>query len=180
MIDQYTVYWVVEFISRVSGYVEALTAWTNSLSLYKLNYTLRRFPHRGRLVSVLILILFIDVVCLSMFLYFQKYDQMFFIILGSVYFEFSRERSGSVIECLTRDRGAAGSSLTGVTALCPWARHINASLVLVQPRKTHPYITETLLMGRKESNYFIWYIHHFNGRLNLIDNMCHIYILIPC
>ena len=29
------------------------------------------------------------------------------------------ERSGSVVECLTRDRGAAGFSLTGVTALCP-------------------------------------------------------------
>ena len=28
-----------------------------------------------------------------------------------------RERSGLVVECLTRDRGAAGSSLTGVTAL---------------------------------------------------------------
>ena len=27
-----------------------------------------------------------------------------------------RQRSGSVVECLTRDRGAAGSSLTGVTA----------------------------------------------------------------
>ena len=57
-----------------------------------------------------------------------------------------------VVECLTRDRGAAGSSLTGVTALCPWARHINPSLVLVQLRKTCPYITERLLMGRKESN----------------------------
>ena len=30
-----------------------------------------------------------------------------------------RERNGSVGECLTRDRGAAGSSLAGVTALCP-------------------------------------------------------------
>ena len=30
---------------------------------------------------------------------------------------FTRERSGSVVECLTRDRRAAGSSLTGVTAL---------------------------------------------------------------
>ena len=30
-----------------------------------------------------------------------------------------RERSGSVVEFLTRDRRAAGSSLTGVTALCP-------------------------------------------------------------
>ena len=29
----------------------------------------------------------------------------------------SRERSGSVVECLTRDRRAAGSSLTGITAL---------------------------------------------------------------
>ena len=28
-----------------------------------------------------------------------------------------RERSGSVVECLTQDRRAAGSSLTGVTAL---------------------------------------------------------------
>ena len=39
----------------------------------------------------------------------------------------------------------------GVTALCPWARHISLSLVLVQHRKTHPYITERLLMGCKES-----------------------------
>ena len=62
------------------------------------------------------------------------------------------ERSGTVEECLTRDRGAAGSSLTGVTALCPWARHINPSLVLVQPRKTRPCITKRLVMGRKESN----------------------------
>ena len=29
------------------------------------------------------------------------------------------ERSGSVVECSTRDRRAAGSSLTSVTALCP-------------------------------------------------------------
>ena len=32
------------------------------------------------------------------------------------------ERSSSVVECLTQDRRAAGLSLTGVTALCPWAR----------------------------------------------------------
>ena len=30
-----------------------------------------------------------------------------------------RERSGSVVECLTQDRWAAGLSLTSVTALCP-------------------------------------------------------------
>ena len=43
-----------------------------------------------------------------------------------------RERSCSVVECLTR--------------------HIYPSLVLVQPRKTRPCLTERLLMGRKESN----------------------------
>ena len=30
-----------------------------------------------------------------------------------------REHSGSAVECLTRDRGAAGLSPTGVTVLCP-------------------------------------------------------------
>ena len=55
-----------------------------------------------------------------------------------------REYSGSVVECLSRDREVAGSS---ITALCPWARDINPCLVLVQPRKTHPNITEKLLTG---------------------------------
>ena len=63
-----------------------------------------------------------------------------------------REHCGSVVECLTPDRGVKGSSLTGIITLCPWARHINPSLVLVQPRKTRPEITERLLMGLKESN----------------------------
>ena len=63
-----------------------------------------------------------------------------------------RERNGSVVDCLTRDREAAGSNLAGVTALCPCARHINPSLGLVQPRMARPYITERLLTGCKESN----------------------------
>ena len=46
----------------------------------------------------------------------------------------------SVVECLTQDRGAAGSNLTGVAGLCLWARHINPSLVPVQARKTHPFM----------------------------------------
>ena len=62
------------------------------------------------------------------------------------------EYGSAVVECLTQDQGAADSSLTSVTALCPWARHINPSLVLVQYRKTRPFITERLLMGCKESN----------------------------
>ena len=57
----------------------------------------------------------------------------------------------AVVECLTRDQGAAGSSVTGVTVLCHVARHINPSLGLVQPRKTRPYITERLLMGCKKN-----------------------------
>ena len=32
------------------------------------------------------------------------------------------------------------------------SKNINPSLVLDQPRKTHPFILERLLMGRKESN----------------------------
>ena len=36
-----------------------------------------------------------------------------------VYIMLNREHSGSVVEHLTRDRGAPGSSLTGVTILCP-------------------------------------------------------------
>ena len=32
------------------------------------------------------------------------------------------------------------------------SKKINPSLILVQPRKTCPFITERLLMGRKESN----------------------------
>ena len=55
--------------------------------------------------------------------------------------------SGSVVECLTRDQGVAGSSLTVVLA----RQHIYPSLVLAQPRKTRPCLTERLLTGRKES-----------------------------
>ena len=41
------------------------------------------------------------------------------------------------------------------------SNNINPSLVLVQPRKTHPFKTERLLMGRKESNQTNK-IHSFN------------------
>ena len=50
-----------------------------------------------------------------------------------------------------RNWRAVSSSLINVTALCPCARHIYPSLVLVQPRRTHLYITERLLMGSKEN-----------------------------
>ena len=61
---------------------------------------------------------------------------------------FEGEGSGLVVVCLTRDRGAAGLSYTGDTGL--WSLSIYPSLVLVQPRKTCPYLTERLLMGGKD------------------------------
>ena len=45
----------------------------------------------------------------------KAYTDKTLIRLNIIYWECS----GSVIECLTRDRRAAGSILTGVTALCP-------------------------------------------------------------
>ena len=47
---------------------------------------------------------------------------------------------------------APGIEPHGVTALCPLVRTLILSLVLVQPRKTSPFLTERLLMERKESN----------------------------
>ena len=44
-------------------------------------------------------------------------DKELWLILLSSSIGYKRERSGSVVECLTRDRRVAGSSLTGVTAL---------------------------------------------------------------
>ena len=41
------------------------------------------------------------------------------VMLGNYLQQTTWERSGSVVECLTQDRRAVGSSLTGVTALCP-------------------------------------------------------------
>ena len=63
-----------------------------------------------------------------------------------------QERRDSVVECLTRDRGAAGSSLNVSLRCGPWTRHIYPSFILFQPRKTCPCLTERLLMGHKESN----------------------------
>ena len=60
---------------------------------------------------------------------------------------FLRERSGSVVECLTRDRGFEPYWHYCVVSL---SKKINPSLVLVQPRKTRPLIIERLLMGCKE------------------------------
>ena len=63
-----------------------------------------------------------------------------------------RERSGSVDECLTRDRRAAGSSLTGVTALWSLSKTHLSQLSTGSTQEEPSRITERLLSGRKESN----------------------------
>ena len=57
--------------------------------------------------------------------------------------------SGSVLDSRPMGCGFKPHQCHGVVS---FSKNINPSLVVVQPRKTHPFITERLLMGRKESN----------------------------
>ena len=57
--------------------------------------------------------------------------------------------SGRVLDSRPRDHGFEPHRRHFVVSL---SKNIYPSLVLVQPRKTRPYIIERLLMGRKESN----------------------------
>ena len=91
-----------------------------------------------------------------------------------------RERSGSVVECLTRDRGAAGLSLTSVTALSSLSKTHYPSLVLVQPRKTFPCLTERLLMGCKESNQTKTSYNQASGTITILTFMSRISTLSEC
>ena len=57
--------------------------------------------------------------------------------------------SGRVLDSRSRGRGHEPHRRHCVVSL---SKNINPSLVLVQPRETRPFITERLLIGRKESN----------------------------
>ena len=57
--------------------------------------------------------------------------------------------SGRVLDSRLRGRGFEPHRRPCVVSL---SKNINPSLVLVQLKKTCPFITERLLMGRKESN----------------------------
>ena len=57
--------------------------------------------------------------------------------------------SGRVLDSRPRGRGFEPHRRHCLVSL---SKDINPSLVLVQPRKTRPFITERLLMGRKKSN----------------------------
>ena len=57
--------------------------------------------------------------------------------------------SGRVLDSRPKVCGFEPHRLHCVVSL---SKNINPSLVLVQPRKTRPFITERLLLGHKESN----------------------------
>ena len=57
--------------------------------------------------------------------------------------------SGRVLDSRPKGRGFEPHMCHCVVSL---SKSINPSLVLVQPRKTRPFITERFLMERKESN----------------------------
>ena len=74
-----------------------------------------------------------------------------FVCVGFFYTEWAGAQwlSGRVLDSRPRGRGFEPHRRHCVVSL---SKNINPSLVLVQPRKTRPFITERLLMGRKESN----------------------------
>ena len=57
--------------------------------------------------------------------------------------------SGRVLDSKPRGRGFEPHRRHSFVSL---SKNNNPSLVLVQPRKTRPFLNERLLMGRKESN----------------------------
>ena len=57
--------------------------------------------------------------------------------------------SGRALDSRPRGRGFEPHP---ASVLCPWARHFTFRLSTGSSRKTRPYITERLLMGRKELN----------------------------
>ena len=66
---------------------------------------------------------------------------------------YDRERNGSVVECLTRNLEGPRVRPHRRHCVVSLSKNINNSLILARHRKTHPFVTEKLLMGRKESNY---------------------------
>ena len=80
-------------------------------------------------------------------------------------FHMSRQNKGCILSTTTCSFAKSASEWQKVTfrisnkpqvfqrhCVVSLSKNINPTLVLVQPRKTRPFITERLLMGRKESN----------------------------
>ena len=82
----------------------------------------------------------------------MRLDMMFSLPFGfSMYTVWTGAQwlSGRVLDSRPRGRGFEPHRRHCVVSL---SKNINPSLVLVQPRKTRPFITERLLIGRKDSN----------------------------
>ena len=73
------------------------------------------------------------------------------IIYWNLFYQFSGAQwlTGRVLDSRPKGRGFEPHRRHCVVSL---SKNINHSSVLVQPRKTRPFITNRLLMGRKESN----------------------------
>ena len=76
-----------------------------------------------------------------------------------------------MVECLTRPRGR-GFEPHRHHCVVSLSKNINPSLVLVQPRKTRPFITERFLMGRKKNQ-----IKTKHGAIKLLDATSHTYYM---
>ena len=83
-----------------------------------------------------------------LFSYTSFYTSVRILYLFHLSFKGAQWRSGRVLDSRPKGRGFEPHRRHCVVSLSK----INPSLVLVQPRKTRPFITEILLMGRKESN----------------------------
>ena len=86
------------------------------------------------------------------------------------------ELSGRLLDLRLRGRGFELHQRHCVVSL---SKNINPSLVLVQPRKTSPYITEKLLMGRNkqtnEAMSIILFLFSYNFKFaNSIIHLCKI------
>ena len=57
-----------------------------------------------------------------------------------------------MVECLTPDRGATGSSIIGITVLWSLGKTHLSELITCSTKEDPCHLTERLLMGRKESN----------------------------
>ena len=65
--------------------------------------------------------------------------------------------SGRVLDSRLKGQGFEPHGSHCVVSL---SKNINPSLVLVQQKKTHPFITERLLMGHKKSNQMDEMLHN--------------------
>ena len=94
-----------------------------------------------------------------------------YVVNRHPHYEGAQWLSGRALDSRPRGRGLEPHRRHCVVFL---SKNINSCLVLVQPRKTRPYITERLLMGRKESNQtkpLLWTIpslpKFWHGRLSM-------------